>query len=411
MLGSPRAIMMMSRTPLVAGFVPRMDQYLPAWYGDWINGRYWYNGNTYNVGPAIWPTAWLAAIGFTAFTRSTTALYTNASGLLVQAAIDEPRFDYDPSTGELKGYLHELGATNVCLRNRDLTNASWVKTNCTAAKDQTGADGTASGASRITATSANGTCLQTITLASSVRRHSAYIKRLVGTGTIEMTTDNGSTWTAVVPTAAWLPYEIPGQTVTNPVCGFRIGTSGDSIAVDFVQNETDNGARTTPTGTTAGTTLARGADTVTHSAAGTFWNSAEGTLLHDHLAGANIPATVSTLVGFDDNTANNTFNIRSGQQIAGSDMLVQSGAVSQVDTSSVGITIGTRYKYAIAGKADDFVFCSSNNVTPFTDNAGLMPVGVSRFRFAATGHRRQIAYYPKRISDATLQAWVLNPNN
>ncbi len=98
------------------------------------------------------------------------------------------------------GLLIEDARTNVCLWNRDLTNAAWVKTTMTAALDQVGADGGINAASSLLATAGNATALQSITLASSARAQSAYIKRLVGTGTINMTMDNGTTWTVV---AAW----------------------------------------------------------------------------------------------------------------------------------------------------------------------------------------------------------------
>lgn len=145
---------------------------------------------------------------------------------------------------ETPGIALEGSRTNVVLWNRDLTNAVWVSGGggTTAAKDQTGIDGVANSASRITATGANGTRLQTIVLASSQRFQSCYVKRITGSGTINMTMDNGATWTviAVTSTTAWTQVTIPVQTLANPILGFRIVTSGDAIAVDYVQNE--NGA-------------------------------------------------------------------------------------------------------------------------------------------------------------------------
>jgi hypothetical protein len=134
-----------------------------------------------------------------------------------------------------KGILVEEGRTNVVLWASDLTNAAWTKTNCTAAQNQVGPDG--STVSSLAATAANGTCLQAITLVSSARFQSAYVKRITGAGAIQMTMDNGATWTAIVPTSAWTKLTIPTQTLANPTVGFRIVTSGDAIAVAFVQNE------------------------------------------------------------------------------------------------------------------------------------------------------------------------------
>ena len=108
-----------------------------------------------------------------------------------------PRFDYNPSTLAAKGLLIEGSRANVVLYSNDLTNAAWTKTNITAALNQTGADGVANSASSITASAANGTVLQSITLASSQRIQSALVKRITGTGVINMTTDGGTTWVAV----------------------------------------------------------------------------------------------------------------------------------------------------------------------------------------------------------------------
>lgn len=136
------------------------------------------------------------------------------------------------------GYLGEETRTNVVLWCNDLTNAAWTPTNITALMDQTGPDAVANSASSILATAANGTILQAITDTSKDRAQSAYVKRLVGSGTIQMTMDNGATWTNITVTSNWAVASIPVQTaLANPTVGFRIVTNGDKIAVAFVQNE------------------------------------------------------------------------------------------------------------------------------------------------------------------------------
>jgi hypothetical protein len=173
------------------------------------------------------------------------------------AAYYGPRFDYDMAGSPL-GLLIESARTSVPLWVRDFTNAAWTKTNITAAKDQTGITGVANSASSLAATAANGTALQAITLASSARFQATYVKRLTGTGVIEMTMDNGSTWTPITVTAAWTRVSIPTQTLANPTVGFRIVTSGDAIAVDFPQNE--NGAFATSPIWTTSAAVTRAAD-------------------------------------------------------------------------------------------------------------------------------------------------------
>lgn len=184
------------------------------------------------------------------------ATYFDANGILQTAAAGVVRNAH--YIGTERTLLLELSRTNVALHNRDLTNAAWVKSNVTAAKDQVGIDGAANGASSITATANAGTVLQSVTLASSQRSQSAYVKRLVGTGAVEMTTDGGATWTAITVTAAYTRVRCPAQTVTNPQFGFRLAASGDSIAVDYVQNE--NGPAMTSPMLTGASSAARTSD-------------------------------------------------------------------------------------------------------------------------------------------------------
>jgi hypothetical protein len=155
-------------------------------------------------------------------------------------------------SGYIKGYLNEGARTNNLLWCRDLTNAAWVKTTMTTALTSTGICGQASAATRLTATAGNAKCVQTFTMASAARTFSAYVKRITGTGTVNITRDNGTSWTditALLSTSAYTRVNIPGTSVTNPTCGFRIVTSGDAIDVDYCQDESDSFA-TNPISTT-----------------------------------------------------------------------------------------------------------------------------------------------------------------
>ena len=175
--------------------------------------------------------------------------------ITTSAAYYGPRFTASIGSSTILGLMDErAAATNIVLWNRDLTNAAWTKTNVTAAKTQTGIDNTANSASLITATAGNGTVLQSVTLASSQRFQTAYVKRVTGSGVINMTTDGGATWTAITVTASWARVSIPAQTVTNPQFGFQIVTNGDAIAVDYVGNETGASATSEIYTTTAAIT-------------------------------------------------------------------------------------------------------------------------------------------------------------
>jgi hypothetical protein len=177
----------------------------------------------------------LAELGGT-FVRASTATYFDINGVLQTAAGGQLRDAH--YIGGVRTTLIEGTRTNVVPFNRDLTNAAHTKTNVTPAKDQTGIDGVANSCSRITASAVNGTCLAAVVDASKARVQYAYVKRLVGAGGIDMTMDGGTTWTAIAPGAGvFAKVTIPSQTLANPSIGFRIQVNGDSIAVDYIQNE------------------------------------------------------------------------------------------------------------------------------------------------------------------------------
>ena len=161
------------------------------------------------------------------------------------------------------GLWNEGQNTNYALHSRDLSNAAWVKVNTTAARTQIGADLLTNGATLLTATAGLATTLQPITLASTQVIGSAYIRRVTGTGTIEMTIDGGLGYTDItsqINSTRFTWVQIPNQTLLNPSIGFRITTSGDAIAVDFTQLENvlaSNTNATTPIITTTATS-ARG---------------------------------------------------------------------------------------------------------------------------------------------------------
>ena len=188
-------------------------------------------------------------------TRSgTNATWFDNNGTLQTAGANEARFDHSLS-GASRGLLIEQAATNSCLWNRDFTNAAWTKSNISAALDATGLDGSANSASTLTATLGNGTCTQSITLGSDEYVFSVYVKRVTGSGNIDITDNGGTNWTTLtgLSSTAWTRHEVV-RTQANPDVGFRIVTGGDAIEVDYVQLEA-SGESTSPilTTTTADT--------------------------------------------------------------------------------------------------------------------------------------------------------------
>lgn len=204
--------------------------------------------------------------GLAVFTRASAAAARLSSGLWkLDVASGVARSHYLPDN-TYGGYLAEGAATQLvtpAAAVRDMTNAAWVKTSLTATKTSTGIDGAASACTRLTASGANGTALFTLTAAASSRTYSCYIKRVTGSGSIQLTQNNGGAWTTVaLPLAGFNLVQLNASQL-NAVFGIRIVTIGDAIDVDVNQFEAGDFA-TTPI-PAAGT---RGADQLVYQMSG-----------------------------------------------------------------------------------------------------------------------------------------------
>ena len=163
------------------------------------------------------------------------------------------------ATATMNGFLSEPPSTNYVLWCRDATNAAWTNTGITPLLNQTGIDGVANSASQLTATTANATSIQSFTQASAGKISSVYLKRISGTGAIQITVD-GTNWNTInLENGLWNRGIVTAQTVTNPIFGIRITTSGDVIAMDYAQLEN------APAGTMASSPIYTASATVTRA--------------------------------------------------------------------------------------------------------------------------------------------------
>lgn len=113
----------------------------------------------------------------------------------------------------------------VSAKSEDWTDASWTKSNMTAT------------ATRLTAAAGNATVMHAALTKTSrpfVLRVRMY--RVTGSGNIDLTLDNGATWTTMTLTGSAQVFSI-SQTLANPQFGIRVVTSGDVIEADQIQVE------------------------------------------------------------------------------------------------------------------------------------------------------------------------------
>jgi hypothetical protein len=165
------------------------------------------------------------------------------------------------------GYLAEGARTNLCLQS-EVMGTTWSASNITIAANSVAAPDGATTADTLTASAGNGTLIQDLgTIASAVKTFSIWLKRLTGTGNIDLTLDGGSTWTTKTITSSWARYDIT-QTLADPDCGIRIVTNADAVYAWGAQVEAASFASTYIATTTAAVT--RNADVLTYAVAGNF---------------------------------------------------------------------------------------------------------------------------------------------
>jgi len=340
------------------------------------------------------------------FTGDNLSYYMDSAGLLIPSITNIPRLEYN-SSGILLGLLIEGARTNLGLQSNDMTNAAWVKTTMTTAKTSIGPDGVANSATRVTASAGNGMSLQTVTSASATRAYSVWLKRITGTGNIDLTVDNGTTWTTKTITTSWARYEITQAAVTNPIFGIRIVTNTDAIDVWCNQLESASfGSSAIPT--TSGS-VARAADLPKRTIGSEFLASA-GTVFaeFDLLSGRSGAGHVFSM-------SNGTTNERHLAQLSAGNALryfIADGSVTQADINpgSPALATVTMTKMALTYALND-VNLVLNGTSLGTDAVATMPtpttfsLGVDQADLQPLfGHIRQIHYWPERKLNSELQA-------
>jgi hypothetical protein len=319
---------------------------------------------------------------------------------------------YD-TTASRYGLQIEAAATNLCLYSDDFTNAAWTKSNMTTAKTATGPDAAANSASTLTATAGNATALQAITSASSARISGFWVKRRTGTGNIDLTQDNGTSWTTVTVTSDWTRVELTAATLTNPTVGIRIVTSGDAVDVFGFQHEI--GSVLTSTIPTLGSTVTRAVDAVGAATSSYPHSATEGTTVAWLRSLITNNATTVRITTLNDGTNNETIQFAAQTSDSPDSFLcsINDGAANQVDPA-----ITKSGSFSTSGnKAALFYKLNDSGVlvdagTEVADTSCTMPTVTSMqigydSAIAArvpTAFMYQLTYLPRRMTQAQMQA-------
>lgn len=310
------------------------------------------------------------------FTRTTgvsnPATYTNASGAIVAASNNQPRFDY--ASGVCKGLLIEESRTNLAL-NSILDGAvtgtpgtsptSWVTAQNTGAISAIAASNYADGYEiEITCAAQRRTCVQTFTVSANTSYAFSIDVYITSSSSSTIVSDFADI--AFGPTGATTSFFVNGaaqasnyslsigtqyritcvmavsSTAGNATARWGVGLGNSRTTVAKFRNaQVEAGAFATSYVPTTTAALTRNADvaTITGSNFSDFWQATHG--------GALVfatPSTVSgirTLVQFDDNTVNEIIALRGNT--TNPELYIVDGGTPQAQLDAGTIAANTAY--------------------------------------------------------------------
>lgn len=316
------------------------------------------------------------------------------------------------------GILEEESKTNNLLWCRDATNAVWVNTTMTTAKDQTGIDGVANACSSLTASSDNATCIQTVTSASANRSCSVYLKRITGTGTIQVTMDGITYVTVDLSNGIWNRI-VMSATLANPAVGIKIVTSGDAVAMDYGQIESSSNSgdiyATTPILTTTASAT-RAGDILSIAGVGSNWyNPSKGSFVINCRGGhSNQGFGRSGIIGFNGVSLLQVLSMNGNPNFLISYFNSTPGMYSQLsnlpnDMLLVGGTVATKYdQYGSQVFGQGLIGSLPNTSAGVSFFASALIIDIGRCGSTwINGYIKTLRYFPKALSDKALQNLTL----
>jgi hypothetical protein len=377
------------------------------------------------------------------FTRSTTATFTGSDGLIQSAAINEPRFDYNPTTLASLGLLIEEQRVNLWTYSEQFDNAAWTKTNSSiTANTVIAPDGALTGDKITSNISQLGFVVQSLSQTTGTAYTvSVYAKageynfcQLRITGTVVATITrayfnlaNGTTTGVANCTASitpvgngWYRCSITYTTVATATASPRI--YGQVDASDTVGNGTSGifiwgaqleaGAFATSYIPTVASQVTRAADfaSITGTNFSDWYNATEGTLFADYAwVGLKSVAGQRILIVDDGTTANYWGMLATSGNTMQNPVVVSSITEATNGTPSTTYVAGIYYKQAVALAINNTVG-AINGTAGTTDTNAAVPTGIIALRLSASSagstsniRYRQIVYYPRRLANAELQ--------
>jgi hypothetical protein len=373
------------------------------------------------------------------FTRASTATFTGLDGLIQTAAIDAPRFDYNPTTLASLGLLIEEQRTNAFTFSEQFDNAAWTKTNSSITADATTSpDGTTDADKIVSNAGSLGLVVQSNSQTSGVTyTWSTFAKaaeysfcqlRITGTvvGSITRAYFNLATGTVSVATNCtasitpvgdgWyrcsLVYLVTSTATASPrIYGQvdTVDTVGDGTSGIYIWGaQLEAGAFPTSYIPTVASQVTRAADVavMTGTNFSDWYNASEGALFCE--GSREYLAVTAGLIQIDDGTSSNRMAFQT-TNTAKMRVFIVSGGVTQTSLDSAASLISNVVFKTALGYATNDVSGALNGVSLATDTSATIPT-VSTMRIGqglttlGACRIQRIAYFPRRLANSELQA-------
>jgi hypothetical protein len=370
---------------------------------------------TKNVGPLV------------SFTRASTATYIDSAGTLQTAAVDVPRFDHNPTTGESLGLLVEEQRTNLLLRSEEFDNASWnppapsiatVTPNAQIAPNGTLTADTFATVSGTPAIFQAVACLASTaytwsfyvklgTMAAADFRfavrddtNGAFIAADIAPSITPVTTEwRRVTYTFTTPVGCVLvrpyPYRFSPATYGTTVHLWGAQLEAGAFPTSYILNVS------TPLGATRNADVA----SITGANFSSWYRQDEGTVFAEFI---NQSTTAGTIVSFDDGTANNRWQTRFYPTTGRLRFVSTGSSIDQGSLATYSQGVPTKITTSVLSNNQAIVL---NGTPAVTTAAAAMPL-VDRAQIGngpaadAAGALliRRLTYWPQRLPNSTLQA-------
>lgn len=377
-----------------------------TWQADFVNSQFWFNGASY---PSF--TTWLAAMGGT-FTRSNTSAsagyYRDASGIWQAAPADTLRAPHYAQNLTPLGAMFEGSQQSVCLAARDLTSVLWTKSNATATRSA-GITGIANSGSRLTATANGGYATQAVSTTASARQLGVWMKRVAGSGAINLSVDGGVTpvdVSGLINSSTFTLVPVPATSATSLDLRLSLAISGDAVDVDMFQMAGPFASSPIATG---GANLTRNADILNFP----INALTEGSLVVAARSGLGLTANPAYIINLDNGSSTQSILVQ--RNSAGSLQCAASiSSVTQGLNDFGSYASDTDFKVAYAFKNGSFKASLNGASNQDSVPQGTVPA-INQFRmvssFAGYSPIKMMALLPKAVATEYLPIYSQNTPN